>query len=113
MLELLEELKPGAKKVFQKHVHMNELTALSINGDQGQALALTNHYLYLIFKGLFQGRCQKISPRELTGVDVRGATLEVQVAGAVTPVLLHFPPDKAGLLPQVAERLQAWQQQKT
>ena len=112
MLELLEELEPGVKKVFQDHVHMNELTALSINGARGQALALTNHYLYLIFKGFFKSRCQKISPRELAGVEVRGKTLEVRLAGAMTPVSMEFAPVKAGLLPSAAERIREWQQQK-
>ncbi len=112
MLELLEELEPGAKKVFQQKVHMNELTALSINGTRGRAVILTNHYLYVVTKGLFKSTCRRISPGELTKVEVSESTLAVTAAGSGSPVKLSFPKEKPRLLPSIAARIKKWQQEK-
>lgn len=112
MLELLEELHSGAKKTFQKQVHMNELTALSINGIRGQALILTNRYLYLVSKGLFKSTCQKISPQELEGIEVKGDSLLVKTHGGGSPLKITLPADKTVLLPSMADRIHQWHQEK-
>ena len=113
MLELLEELDPKARKVFNQHVHMNELTALSINGDRGQALVMTNRYLYLITRGFFKSSCRKVSPGELADVEVKGPSMEVKITGSPQPLTFRIPPEKTGLLPSIARRLLEWQRERS
>ena len=106
MLELLEELDPTVKKVFQKHVHMHELTSMSINGTKGQAIALTNRYLYLIFKGFFKANCYKISPDELVDVKVDVDTLVLKTQGKEHR--LNLPKKKKHLLGKIKKRLHSF-----
>ncbi len=110
MLELLEELNPGEKHIFQQHVHMHELTALSINGIKGQALVLTNHYVYLIFKGFFKRACIKINGSQLTKAEAQGDSLLVEAGGTTYKITL--PAHKTALLPGIVHRLRHWQQER-
>jgi hypothetical protein len=106
MLELLEELAAKERKVFQQHVHMHELTTLSLNGSKGQALVLTNHYLYLIYTGFFKSACHKISADGLQKVESRGNMLWIKTAES--NFILKMPPQKVSLLPQVVQRIDQW-----
>jgi hypothetical protein len=107
MLELLEELTAKERKVFQQHVHMHELTTLCLNGLKGQALVLTNHYLYLIYTGFFKSACHKISADQLVKVENRDNALLVKTAES--SFTLKMPPQKISLLPQAVQRIYRWQ----
>lgn len=107
MLELLEELTGKEKRVFQQHVHMHELTTLCLNGLKGQALVLTNHYLYLIYTGFFTSACHKISPDQLLKAESRDYTLWVSTAK--NSFTLTVPARKGPLLPLALQRIHSWQ----
>jgi hypothetical protein len=107
MLELLEELSAKERKVLQRHVHMHELTSLCLNGLKGQALVLTNHYLYLIHTGFFRSSCHKISSDQLLKAESREDTLRISTAE--NSFTLKVPPKKISLLPLAVERIYSWQ----
>lgn len=107
MLELLEELTAKERKVFQQHVHMHELTTLCLNGFKGQAVVLTNHYLYLIYTGFFKSACHKISPDQLLEVENRDDALWVKTVES--NFTLKMPPQNISLLPQAVQRISRWQ----
>lgn len=107
MLELLEELAPPLKKMFRQKVHQHELTSFSLNGRKGQALVLTNHYLYLLYKGMLRSKCYKIAPQQLANIEVKDNLLVIKTQKKETHTI-SFPPEKIYLLPKVTKLLQSW-----
>lgn len=71
MLSLLEELEPKFRKVFQKNVAMEEVTAMSLQLSSNAAVVLTNRHIYLLYKKIFWVVCKKVKLNDVKNVNFK------------------------------------------
>ena len=91
MLETLEELEEGFKKVWQKKVPMQELTVMSIYPSSRRAIVLTNKGFYLLQKKIFGISFKRWDRMELKSASVKEAGILLEFKNSKLQIDFSIP----------------------
>ncbi|GAW91163.1 hypothetical protein [Calderihabitans maritimus] len=106
MLELLEQLNPQFERVFRERVAMTELTRLSLQASDKEALVVTNKAVYHLKKKFLGFGCLRAPLEGLQ--EVSRVDNYLQIVQKQGPELrVFFSPSKQELLPRLIKHLKA------